>query len=86
MLKIKILKANNVNTVNTQPAELMQSTKSVDVSTETMSKTIFFPEFSYEVVRVKLMHTQSTLQQQRQYVFSISGNFGASQRSPTMSE
>ena len=52
MLKIKILKANNVNTVNTQPAELMQSTKSVDVSTETMSKTIFFPEFSYEVVRV----------------------------------
>lgn len=85
MLKIKILKANNVNAVNTRPAELMQSTKSVDVSTENMSKTIFFPEFSYEVVRVnaypKYTSATTTIN-----VFFISGNFGASQRSPTMSE
>lgn len=79
MLKIKILKVNNVNTVNTRPAELIQSTKSDDISTVNMSKTIFFPEFSYDMVRVNAYpkYTSAT---------TTIGNFGASQRSPTMSE
>ena len=52
MLKIKILKVNNVNTVNARPAELIQSTKNDDISTVNMSKDNLFP-------RILLRHGES---------------------------
>ena len=45
LITIEILVAYNVNTVNTQPTQLIKSKASVNVSVANVSVTISFPEF-----------------------------------------
>ena len=45
LITIEILVAYNVNTVNTQPTQLIKSKASVNVSAANVSVTISFPEF-----------------------------------------
>lgn len=70
LITIEILVAYNVNTVNTQPTQLIKSKASVNVSVANVSVTISFPEFPKVA--------QSTLRQQR-YVSNMSLSYRAAE-------
>lgn len=82
LITIEILVAYNVNTVNTQPTQLIKSKASVNVSVANVSVTISFPEFFLRGGVSKCTPpakvAQSTLRQQR-YVSNMSLSYRAAE-------
>ena len=85
LIMIEILVAYNVNTVNTQPTQLIKSIASVNVSAANVNVTISFPEFFLRGGVSKctpLKVAQSTLRilrQQRRYVSNMSFSYRAAE-------